>query len=173
MSGDVAYLDDSGREKAAKKYVNDAADLLEFRTRLTGDGRVHYRFTLTTMRESDVAAVALGIDTGGLARETDWGYGLGDLGAPVDTVLVTWGEGAELDGQRLADLPGASVDAAPAGSGIQRLRVRRQVAASATAVVTFASIQAATTMRRAATPRRAAASSASSRVSSASSVRRR
>jgi dienelactone hydrolase len=110
MSGDVVYPDDSGREKAAKKYVNNAADLLEFRTRLTGDGRVHYRFTLTTMRKSDVAAVALGIDTGGLARETDWGYGLGDLGAPVDTVLVTWGEGAELDGQRLADLPGAGVD---------------------------------------------------------------
>lgn len=107
MSGDLVYPTDTGRAKAEKKYVNNAADLLEFRTRLTDDGRVHYRFTLTTMREPDVAAIAVGIDTSGEgspdSARTDWGYGLGDLGAPVDHRLVTWGTGAELDGEPLPD----------------------------------------------------------------------
>lgn len=110
MSGDVVYPTDENRGKAAKKYVNNAADLLEFRTRLTDDGHLHYRFTLNTMRETDVAAIALGIDIGGIEGATDWGYGLGDLGAPADHILVTWGEGAELDRESLRDINGASVD---------------------------------------------------------------
>jgi dienelactone hydrolase len=105
MSGDLVYPTDTGREKTAKKYVNNAADLLEFRTRLTDDGRVHYRFTLTTMREPDVAAIAVGIDSdpGAAGVSRDLGYGLGDLGIDPEHLLVTWGTGAELDGTSLPD----------------------------------------------------------------------
>ena len=103
-TGDVYYPNDRER------FGYNAADLLEFRARPTDDG-VAYRITLNTMLESDAAAVAIGIDTtGGEAdaetgerHRTDWGYGLGELGAPADHVLVTWGEGAELDGEPLAD----------------------------------------------------------------------
>jgi len=62
---------------------------------------IAYRFTLNTMTEPDVAAVAVDIDTDRNASTgTDqWGYGidtLGDLG--LTHVLITWGTGAELDG---------------------------------------------------------------------------
>ncbi|PSP88833.1 hypothetical protein BRC90_06660 [Halobacteriales archaeon QS_4_69_34] len=90
--GDVVYYptdDDT--------YRDNAADLLEFRTR-PAKGGVAYRFTLNTMVAPDVAGVAVGIATGEETGRTDWGYGLGDLGAPVDHVLVTWGTGGELDG---------------------------------------------------------------------------
>ncbi|PSQ34746.1 hypothetical protein BRD11_03455, partial [Halobacteriales archaeon SW_12_69_24] len=95
------------------RYGYNAADLLEFRARPTDEG-VAYRITLNTMLEPDAAAVAIGIDTeadpdleSGAGRRTDWGYGLGDLGAPVDHRLLTWGTGAELDGE---SLPGERVD---------------------------------------------------------------
>jgi predicted esterase len=89
--GDVVYPTDDDT------YRDNAADLLEFRTR-PAKGGVAYRFTLNTMVAPDVAGVAVGIATGEETGRTDWGYGLGDLGAPVDHVLVTWGTGAELDG---------------------------------------------------------------------------
>jgi predicted esterase len=105
-SGDYVYPTD------AERYAHNAADLLEFRARPDGD-EVVYRLTLNTMVEPDLAAVAIGIDTSAAGegdgtgaivdRPTDWGHGLGDLGAPVDHVLVTWGTGATLDGERLAD----------------------------------------------------------------------
>jgi pimeloyl-ACP methyl ester carboxylesterase len=104
------------------RYAYNAADLVEFRARPTAEG-VAYRITLNTMRAPDAAAVAIGIDISGEGspedgepsearrtssdgsggRETDWGYGLGDLGAPVDHTLVTWGTGAELDGEPLSE----------------------------------------------------------------------
>jgi pimeloyl-ACP methyl ester carboxylesterase len=88
------------------RYAYNAADLVEFRVRPTAEG-VAYRLTLNTMRAPDAAAVAIGIDTSGEGApdggETDWGYGLGDLGAPVDHTLVTWGTGAELDGEPLSE----------------------------------------------------------------------
>ena len=100
-TGDYHYPNDPDR------YGYNAADLLEFRARPTDDG-IAYRITLNTMLEPDAAAVAIGIDTEadpdletGAGRRTDWGYGLGDLGAPVDHRLVTWGTGAELDGEPL------------------------------------------------------------------------
>ncbi|MFC7229578.1 S9 family peptidase [Salinirubellus salinus] len=99
-TGDLHYPNDPER------YGYNAADLLEFRARPTEDG-VAYRVTLNTMLESDAAAVAIGIDTTagdpGPDHRTDWGYGLGELGAPADHVLVTWGTGAELDGEPLDD----------------------------------------------------------------------
>ena len=102
-TGDYHYPNDP------ETYGYNAADLLEFRARPTEDG-VAYRITLNTMLEPDAAAVAIGIDTdagdGSAAdseKRSDWGYGLGDLGAPVDHRLVTWGTGAELDGERLDD----------------------------------------------------------------------
>ena len=102
-TGDYRYPSDPDR------YGYNAADLLEFRARPTDEG-VAYRITLNTMLEPDAAAVAIGIDTEadpdletGAGRRTDWGYGLGDLGAPVDHRLVTWGTGAELDGRPLKD----------------------------------------------------------------------
>ncbi len=99
-TGDYVYPTD------AERYRYNAADLLEFRARPAGD-EVVYRVTLQTMREPDAAAVAVGVDTAGdgapAGGRTDWGHGLGDLGAPVDHVLVTWGTGAALDGEPLAD----------------------------------------------------------------------
>ncbi|WP_255198349.1 alpha/beta hydrolase-fold protein [Halorarius litoreus] len=97
-TGDVYYPNDPER------YAYNAADLLEFRARPTEEG-VAYRITLNTMLDPAAAAVAIGIDTSGTGDSngrTDWGYGLGDLGAPADHVLVTWGEGAELDGEPVA-----------------------------------------------------------------------
>lgn len=93
MTGDVVYPTDE------ETYVNNAADLLEFRAQRRGD-RIVYRITLTTMTEPDLAGVAIGIDAdGSTTGETDWGYGLGDLGASVDHIVVSWGTGAELDGE--------------------------------------------------------------------------
>ncbi|QLD85913.1 alpha/beta hydrolase [Natronomonas halophila] len=100
-TGDYHYPNDP------ETYGYNAADLLEFRARPTDEG-IAYRITLNTMLEPDAAAVAVGIDTESdpsltrsSDRRTDWGYGLGELGAPVDHRLVTWGTGAELDGQPL------------------------------------------------------------------------
>ncbi|PSP79623.1 hypothetical protein BRC88_08675 [Halobacteriales archaeon QS_4_69_225] len=102
-TGDYHYPNDP------KRYGYNAADLLEFRARPSDDGVV-YRITLNTMLEPDAAAVAVGVDTeaapdvaGGENRRTDWGYGLGEVGAPVDHRIVTWGTGAELDGEALGD----------------------------------------------------------------------
>ena len=93
-TGDLHYPNDGER------YSYNGADLLEFRARPTAEGVV-YRITLNTMLEPDAAAIAIGIDTGGSDGRTDWGHGLGELGAAVDHVLVTWGTGAELDGEPL------------------------------------------------------------------------
>ncbi|MFT4904387.1 MAG: pimeloyl-ACP methyl ester carboxylesterase [Natronomonas sp.] len=95
-TGDYHYPNDPDT------YGYNAADLLEFRAQPTEDG-ITYRITLNTMLEPDAAAVAIGIDTGDGDGQTDWGYGLGELGAPVDHRLVTWGTGAELDGEPLED----------------------------------------------------------------------
>ncbi|WP_306054615.1 carboxylesterase family protein [Natronococcus wangiae] len=84
------------------RYANNAADLLEIRARPTRDG-VAYRIALNAMVEPDAAIVAVGIDAGGDEGRTDWGHGLGDLGAAVDHVLAIWGSGATLDGEPLPD----------------------------------------------------------------------
>jgi hypothetical protein len=89
-------------------YAFNAADLLEFRARPSENG-VTYRITLNTMVDPEAAAVAIGIDTGDGDGRTDWGYGLGELGASVDHRLVTWGTGAEFDGEPL-DSDRVSVD---------------------------------------------------------------
>lgn len=82
-------------------YRHNAADLLEFRTRKVRDG-IAYRVTLNTMTRGDVAGVAIGInrDPASSDGDTDWGYGIGELGnLGLDHVLVTWGDAAELDGE--------------------------------------------------------------------------
>lgn len=90
-TGDVVYPTDDER------YRDNAADLLEFRTRPVTDYGVLYRVTLNTMTAADVAGVAIGIDTGGDGGRSEWGYGLGELGdLDLDAVLVTWGDDAEL-----------------------------------------------------------------------------
>lgn len=100
--GDLVYPTDEDR------YGHNAADLVEIRAKPTDDG-VAYRFVLNTVLERDAAIVALGIATGGSdagggdGDGSDWGHGLGDLGAAVDRLLVTWGTGAELDGEALDD----------------------------------------------------------------------
>ena len=94
MSGDIVYPTNVDR------YAHNAADILEFRVQPRGDGLL-YRFTLNTMQEPDVTGIAVGIDTGDGGR-TDWGYGLGDLGAEAEHVLVTWGSDAELDGKSVS-----------------------------------------------------------------------
>ncbi|WP_255151729.1 prolyl oligopeptidase family serine peptidase [Halorarius halobius] len=99
-TGDYHYPNDADR------YAYNAADLLEFRARPTEAG-VAYRVTLNTMLDPEAVGVAIGIDTSGTGDpeggRTDWGYGLGDLGSPADHVLVTWGTGAELDGEPIDD----------------------------------------------------------------------
>jgi len=80
----------------AETYGHNAADLLEFRATLEA-GTLSYRVTLQTMKQPDVAAVAIGIDTGGDSGTADWGFGIGELGdLNLDYVLVTWGTGAIL-----------------------------------------------------------------------------
>ncbi|MGH2786222.1 MAG: prolyl oligopeptidase family serine peptidase [Actinomycetota bacterium] len=98
LTGDMVYPTD------AATYAYDAADLLEFRTRLE-DGKVVYRVTLNTMLARDVAGVAIGIDTDANpgSGASDWGYGIGSLGAlGLEHVLVSWGPGALLDGKPVA-----------------------------------------------------------------------
>jgi len=89
-TGNLVYPDDWDR------YGNNAADLLEFRAGL-GENGLRYRLTLQTMKEPEIAAVAIGVDTGGGSGTDDWGYGLGSLGElDLDYVVVSWGSGAEL-----------------------------------------------------------------------------
>ncbi|MFC6823511.1 dienelactone hydrolase family protein [Halopelagius fulvigenes] len=93
MTGDVVYPTDEAT------YRHNAADLVEFRA-TRHEGKLRYRFTLNTMVEPDAAAVAVGIDTGESGGTDDWGYGIGTLGElGLDHTLVTWGSGAELDGE--------------------------------------------------------------------------
>lgn len=103
MTGDVVYPTDF------ETYGYNAADLLEFRARPTGDG-VAYRLALNTMLVPDAAAVAIGIDRDGAGGPgADWGYGIGSLGdLGLDHVVATWGTGAELDGA--PDRASATVD---------------------------------------------------------------
>lgn len=98
MTGDLVYPTD------VERYRHNAADLLEFRARPAGDGTA-YRVTFNTMVEPSLVAVALAItiDPDASARDTDLGYGLGTLGIDPDHLLITWGTGAELDGDRLPD----------------------------------------------------------------------
>ena len=98
-NGDLVYPTDVDR------FANNGADILEIRTQPTADG-VAYRVALNTMLDPDAAVVAIGIDTGD-ATETDWGHGLGELGAPVDHVLAVAGDTATLDGN---PVDGATVD---------------------------------------------------------------
>lgn len=101
-TGDLSY------PTADDTYRHNAADLLEFRVTRIAEG-LKYRITLNTMVEPDVAGIAIGIDTDrdSSTGTDEWGYGLGSLGElELDHVLVTWGTGAELDGD---DVP-ASVD---------------------------------------------------------------
>jgi pimeloyl-ACP methyl ester carboxylesterase len=93
MTGDLAY-------PTGASYANDAADLLEFRARLTGDD-ISYRVTLNTMIEPGLAAVAIGRSWTGGTTASDWGYGIGSLGVNVDDVVVAWGTGAESTGDPL------------------------------------------------------------------------
>lgn len=98
--GDLVYPTD------AERYRYNAADIVEIRARPT-DAGITYRIVLNTMVAPDAAAVAIGIDTG-TATDTNWGFGLGELGAPVDNVLVTWGTDAVLKGD--GEVTDCSVD---------------------------------------------------------------
>ena len=93
MSGDVVY------PTAGKRYGYNAADLVELRVDAAPDS-IAYRFTLNTMKAPDATALAVGIDTDGGKRETNWGHGLGSLGPlDVEHVLFTNGRVAEVDGE--------------------------------------------------------------------------
>lgn len=90
MTGDVVYPTD------ADAYVDNAADLLEFRARLVPGG-VAYRITLNSMTASTLAGVAIGIDSDrDVATGTDdWGFGIGSLGPlGLDKVVTSWGTGS-------------------------------------------------------------------------------
>jgi predicted esterase len=104
--GDLVYPTDEER------FRYNAADVIEVRARPTGDG-VAYRVALNTMvpGEEDAAVVALGIDTGAGDTRTDWGFGLGDLGARVDTVVVVAGDAATIEGPEGAAVTAVSADA--------------------------------------------------------------
>lgn len=90
-TGDVVYPTDIAT------YAYNAADLLEFRARLTG-GEVAYRVTLNTMIEPSAAAVAIGIDSAPGGRD-EWGSGIGSLGdLNLEHVIIASGGHATLDG---------------------------------------------------------------------------
>lgn len=91
-AGDLVY-------PTGEEYAHNAADIVEIRVRRTAEG-VAYRVALSTLIEADVPILAFGIDAGGDGR-TDWGHGLGDLGATVDHVLTVTGSDARLDGESL------------------------------------------------------------------------
>ena len=87
MTGDVVYPTND------KRYAFNAADLLEFRARLVR-GTIRYRVTLNSMLDPKAAAIAIGIDRASGGR-SDWGYGIGSLGAlGLDDVIVASGDGA-------------------------------------------------------------------------------
>jgi dienelactone hydrolase len=89
-TGDVVYPRDPDR------YAGNAADLVEVRARVDDDA-VAFRIVLNTVREAQVAAVAIGIDTTGSDEVVDWGHGLGALGPTgVDHVVYTDGANASL-----------------------------------------------------------------------------
>ncbi|MGH2829160.1 MAG: hypothetical protein ACRDJM_01620, partial [Actinomycetota bacterium] len=79
-SSDVTFGGQTGDvvHPTGAAYAANAADLLEFRARLS-NGKVVYRVTLNTIIDANAAAVAVGIDTapGG---EDEWGSGIGSLG---------------------------------------------------------------------------------------------
>lgn len=95
QTGDVVY------PTAGRRYRYNAADLVELRVDASSRS-IAYRFTLNTLVRDDSTAVAVGIDTDGGKKETDWGHGLGSLG-PLDLehVLLTDGTRAELDGEHV------------------------------------------------------------------------
>lgn len=93
MTGDVVYPTDD------ETFHHNAADLLEFRATVEGN-QVRYRITLNTMVDPEVTGIAIGIDRSGDEGTDDWGYGIGELGPlGLDDVLVTWGTGAEFNGE--------------------------------------------------------------------------
>jgi dienelactone hydrolase len=95
-TGDVVYPTDTDR------FAGNAADLVEVRARVDEDV-VAFRIVLNTVREPDVAAVAIGIDTDGSDEVVDWGHGLGELGPTgVDHVVYTDGVSATFDGTPVA-----------------------------------------------------------------------
>jgi dienelactone hydrolase len=61
----------------------------------SGDNALPLDDLTDTLDENTTIDEALGI---GGSSGTDWGYGIGELGVDLDHVLVTWGDGAELDG---------------------------------------------------------------------------
>lgn len=103
--GDIVYPTDDAR------YRDNAADLLEFRCRRTSGG-IAYRVTLNTLVDDAPGApiVAIGIDDGSGNTRTDWGHGLGELGAPVTHVLVLAKDAAVLDGPEESIAPSVTID---------------------------------------------------------------
>lgn len=118
-TGDVVYPTD------ASTYGYDAADLLEFRARLAPEG-IAYRVTLNTMLAKDVAAVAIARSYDNSNAWTDWGYGIGSLGVPVNDVVLSWGTGAEIAGKSLpasVDVVRNQIDVrAPLPTGVTTIR---------------------------------------------------
>lgn len=89
-TGDIVYPTDDST------YRSNAADLLEFRTRLVHDGgeqNVTYRITLNTMTEAGVAAAAIGINKGGF-EETD---NSNSDSLPLDDLTDTLDENTTID----------------------------------------------------------------------------
>lgn len=103
-TGDLIYPTDPPPEHEGTdrgRYATNAADLVEVRVRPDADG-LAFRFTLNTLTEPGLAAVAVGLDLTGSDDDVDWGRGLGRLGPTgVDRVLWTDGVDADLDGEPL------------------------------------------------------------------------
>jgi dienelactone hydrolase len=95
QTGDVVY------PTAAKRFGYNAADLVEFRVDLN-ENSLAYRITLNTLLQRGATAIAIGIDTDGGKKQTNWGHRLGSLG-PLDLEHVVYTDGirAQVDKQRV------------------------------------------------------------------------
>ena len=105
-AGDVRY-------PTAKRYANNAADLVELRVKPTAD-EVVYRITLATALDPGAAVVGIGIDTdrsGGFA--VAWPRGAGISSPGLDSFITAWGTGGEV-GPAAVGSPAAT--ALPAGA---------------------------------------------------------
>jgi poly(3-hydroxybutyrate) depolymerase len=88
-AGDLQY-------PAGNRYLNDAADLVEFRIRPTRHA-IAYRVTLNTATARSAAVVGIGIDTdrrGG--APVAWPRGAGVSSPGLDAFITAWGTGGEV-----------------------------------------------------------------------------
>lgn len=88
-AGDVLY-------PSAKRFANNAADLVEFRVRPTRKALV-YRITLNALLDRATTAVGIGIDFDQRDESpVAWPHGAGIFSPGLDAFITAWGTGGEV-----------------------------------------------------------------------------